>query len=96
MAWDTAPSLTQRFAAVRDYLTAMFPSRRRVGRTYRGFSEAMAAVSPWLEEAVQRQLREAVAGLAGRRSHSHKAISLSSEAPCRKIFALGQTALGAP
>ncbi|MDY7109492.1 MAG: transposase [Planctomycetota bacterium] len=62
MAWDTAPSLTQRFAAVRDYLTAMFPGRRRVGRTYRGFSAAMAAVSPWLEEAVQRQLREAVAG----------------------------------
>ena len=66
MAWDTAPSLTQRFAAVRDYLAAMFPTRRRVGRTYRGFSAALAAVSPWLEEAVQRQLREAVAGLAGR------------------------------
>jgi hypothetical protein len=66
MAWDTAPSLSQRFTAVRDCLAAMFPTRRRVGRTYRGFSAALAAVSPWLEEAVQGQLRQAVAGLAAR------------------------------
>jgi hypothetical protein len=63
MAWDPAPSLGQRFAAARDYLTAMFPTRRRVGRTYRGFSEALLAVSPWLEEAVQRHLRQAAATL---------------------------------
>ena len=66
MAWEPAPSLTQRFTAVFDCLTAMFPSRRRPGRTYRGFTEALAAVSPWLEDAVRKHLRQATTGLGPR------------------------------
>jgi len=41
MAWDPAQTLCDRFAAARDVLAGMFPSRRRVGKTYQGFIQAL-------------------------------------------------------
>jgi hypothetical protein len=64
MAWDPSPTLRDRFAAVWTCLTAMFPSRRRAGRTYRGFSKALTIFGPQLLDAVHAHLRSAVASLA--------------------------------
>ena len=41
MSWDPAPTLAQRFEAVRAVLDAALPRRRRAGRTYQGFVKAL-------------------------------------------------------
>jgi hypothetical protein len=60
MAWDPAQTLQDRFASALTCLRSLFPSRRRPGRTYRGFTDALVRLSPHLVPAVQGHLRSAV------------------------------------
>lgn len=60
MAWDPAPTLGDRFASALTCLRDLFPCRRRPGRTYRGFTDALVNVAPQLIPAVQEHLRTAV------------------------------------
>jgi len=65
MAWDPAQTLCDRFAAARDVLTGMFPSRRRVGKTYQGFIKALFSWSDLLVEKVADHLRGVIRQIAG-------------------------------
>lgn len=60
MAWDPAPTLGDRFASALTCLADLFPSRRRPGRTYRGFTDALVHVAPHVIPAVQAHLRTAI------------------------------------
>ena len=41
MSWQTASSLKDAFEACWHVVTGMYPTRRRVGHTYEGFSKAL-------------------------------------------------------
>lgn len=65
MAWDPFPTLCDRFAAARDVLGGMFPSRRRVGKTYQGFTKALLSWSDSLVEKITDHLRGVIRQMAG-------------------------------
>lgn len=65
MAWDPAQTLCDRFATARDVLAGMFPSRRRVGRTYQGFIKALFWWSDSLVEKIAAHLRGVIRQTAG-------------------------------
>jgi len=65
MAWDPAHMLCDRFAATRDVLAGMFPSRRRVGKTYQGFIKALLWWSDSLLEKITGHLRNVIRENAG-------------------------------
>ena len=64
MAWDSAGTILDRFGSVRSVLTAMFPSRRRVGKTYNGLSKAVLRWSDLLSEKIAGHLRSAIKQIA--------------------------------
>lgn len=66
MAWQSAPTLKDAFAACWQVVTNMYPTRRRVGHTYEGFIKALQARSPQLLAVVADALRRAVRRVAGR------------------------------
>ncbi len=65
MAWGEGAALTGRFQAVLSVVDAMFPARRRVGRTYQGFIKALIRWSPRLLRRIEPHLRSAVQATAG-------------------------------
>lgn len=65
MAWGEGVSLAGRFEVALSAVDAMFPSRRRVGRTYPGFVKALIRFSPTLLRRIECQLRLAVRAAAG-------------------------------
>ena len=65
MAWHAARHLTDRFAAARRVVVAMFPGRRRPGRTPEGFLRALAAASDALLAALAAHWRAAARTVAG-------------------------------
>jgi hypothetical protein len=65
-AWDAGATLGDRFAAARDALAAMFPSRRRPGADPQGFLRALGRHSPGLLATVAARLRRHVRRVAGR------------------------------
>jgi hypothetical protein len=58
MAWDDGESLADRFASARAAVTAMFPSRRRVGKTYQGFIAALTLSGAFLLDRIAQHLRQ--------------------------------------
>jgi hypothetical protein len=58
MAWDGAASLAEQFDSVRGTVTEMFPSCKRIGRTYQGFVKAMALSGAMLLDRLASHLRE--------------------------------------
>lgn len=62
--WSSGPTLGDRFAAARDVLVGMFPTRRRPGGTYAGFIAALAKASESLLAVVVPHLRDCVRRLA--------------------------------
>lgn len=65
MAWSETPGLVDRFASVRETLDALWPSRRRSGRTYQGFVKALVRWSPRLLRRLESCLRTRVRETAG-------------------------------
>lgn len=65
MAWGEAQGLVARFEAALSTLDALFPSRRRSGRTYQGFVKALIRRSPGLLRRIESHLRSAVQETAG-------------------------------
>lgn len=65
MAWDSMRTLGDRFSSARDALTDMFPSRKRVGRTYQGFVKAMFRLGDALLERITVHLRDTLRRIAG-------------------------------
>lgn len=59
MSWSAEDSLTARFGSVCWTLAQLFPSRRRVGKTYQGFIKALREASSRLLRQIERHLREA-------------------------------------
>lgn len=57
MAYDSSAALKDRFAQARQALVAMFPSRRRPGKTYQGFIRALRHLPAALVERVMDHLR---------------------------------------
>ena len=57
MSWAAGGSILDRFAAARDALVRMYPSRRRPGRTCEGFVRKLARHTPRLLPAVVEALR---------------------------------------
>jgi hypothetical protein len=57
MAWDGGVALAEQFAGARATVTEMFPSLRRVGRTYQGFVKALARSGAALLDRVALHLR---------------------------------------
>jgi hypothetical protein len=66
MAWGKTVGLRDAFASAREEAVAMYPSRRRPGRSYEGFVGAMEARSEGLVAAIAAFLRERVEAWAGR------------------------------
>ena len=66
MSWDGSEHLKDAFENVWDCLAAMYPTRRRPGRTYRGFIAALRRRSALLLETVSAALRGKMRSLAGR------------------------------
>ena len=66
MAWGKTVGLRDAFAAAREQAVAMYPSRRRPGRSYEGFVGAMEARSEGLVSTIAAFLRERVEAWAGR------------------------------
>lgn len=65
MAWGQAQTLCDRFTAAGDVIIGMFPSRRRVGKTYQGFVKALLRWSDLLLEKIANPLRSAIRKIAG-------------------------------
>jgi len=65
MTWCPLQTLGDRFAAARDVLVEMFPSRRRVGKTYQGFVKALLSRSEWLLARLAAHLRGVICQIAG-------------------------------
>ena len=65
LSWDEAPTLGRRFTHAREAVSAMLPSRRRVGRTYQGFIKALLSWGARLPEAVMVHLRSVLLREAG-------------------------------
>jgi hypothetical protein len=65
MSLDRAQTLKDRFESTRQTLVAMYPGRKRPGRTYEGFIAALATGSGWMLERICRHLRQAVQEVAG-------------------------------
>ena len=65
MAWGAEQTLGDRLEAACETLTAMFPSRRRVGKTYQGFIKALLGLGKLVLEAVTAHLRGVVQQIAG-------------------------------
>lgn len=65
MAWSAEQTLAERFDAAADLLRALFPWWR-LGRSYTGFSRAMAAWDAALRPALSQRLRRQLQSLAGR------------------------------
>jgi len=65
MAWSSGQSLMERFSEVRGCLDEMFPSRRRVGRTYQGFIKQLMLHGGVLLELVHSHLRRRMQEIAG-------------------------------
>ena len=57
MAWDGGVTLAEQFASARAAVTEMFPSRRRVGKSYQGFVGAMALSGAFWLDRLATQLR---------------------------------------
>jgi hypothetical protein len=58
MAWAAGSTLGQRFAAARDAVVKMYPSRKRPGGTYEGFVAALTRRGPGLLSVLVGHLRE--------------------------------------
>lgn len=65
MSWDDAATLGARFGRARRAVTAMFPTRRTVGKTYQGFIRRLLSVHERLLQAVTRHLRGVLQRMAG-------------------------------
>ena len=65
MAWEPAQTLCDRFIAVRDVLTGMFPGCRRVGKTYQGFVKALLQLSEPMLTRILSHLRGVLRQIAG-------------------------------
>lgn len=65
MAWEPARTLCDRFIAVRDVLTGMFPGCRRVGKTYQGFVKALLQLSEPMLTRILSHLRGVLRQIAG-------------------------------
>jgi hypothetical protein len=65
-AWDASATLVDRFAAARDAVVGMFPSRRRPGSDPQGFLRTLCRRSPALLPTVTARLRRCVRRAAGR------------------------------
>jgi hypothetical protein len=65
MAWSPALHLVDRFAEAYDAVVAMFPGRRRPGRTHEGFAAALSRQSQTLLESLCQHWRVAVRQTAG-------------------------------
>lgn len=57
VAWSDACSLTERFAEARAVMAKLFPSRKRVGKTYQGFVKALTLSGSALLDRLAEQLR---------------------------------------
>jgi hypothetical protein len=66
MAWGSAGVLCDRFTAAWETVTEMFPGRRRAGRSYQGFVQALSRLGEGLLEAVRVHLRQRLREIAGR------------------------------
>ena len=67
MSWSVESTLTDQFTVVREHLSELFASRRRVGRTYQGYSAALLRLSPRLLRWIEVHLRDLTWRLIGRR-----------------------------
>lgn len=65
MVWDTGHTLGDRFDSARETLGGMFPSRRRVGRTYQGFIKAMHRLGEAATDRLTGHLRGVLRRMAG-------------------------------
>jgi hypothetical protein len=65
MAWGEQQTLADRLEAACETVTAMFPSRRRVGKTYQGFIKALLGLGSVVLKAVLPALRSALQQIAG-------------------------------
>lgn len=65
MAYEPSLALKDRFANARRTLVAMFPGRRRPGRTYQGFVRAMRRVASSFRQALADHLRRHHRRVAG-------------------------------
>ena len=65
MAWDCNHTLGDRFDAARNAVTGMFPSRKRVGKTYQGFIKALRRLGQRLLDHVMADLRASLRQVAG-------------------------------
>jgi hypothetical protein len=65
MAWGEQDGLLDRFESVRSTLDALWPSRKRVGRTYQGLIQAMIRWSPRLLRRIEPHLRTCVRQTCG-------------------------------
>ena len=65
MVWDPIATLGDRLAAARDVITGMFPSRRRVGKSYQGFIKALLELGQPLLACVMAHLRHMIEQIAG-------------------------------
>lgn len=65
MAWGEGTALTARFESALSLIDALFPSRRRVGRTYQGFVAALKRRSPQLLCRIESHFRAQVPITAG-------------------------------
>lgn len=66
MAYDPSASLKERFQSARQCLAEMFPSRRRAGKTYQGFVQAVRRIPSDLREHLQAHLCQQHQTAAGR------------------------------
>ena len=65
MAWDSARTLADRFESACDVLAGMFPSHKRVGKTYQGFIKALFRSGAALLDRVAVHLRVVLREIAG-------------------------------
>jgi len=66
LPWQVEPKLKDAFEACWHVVTGMYPTRRRVGYTYEGFSKALVKHSSRLLSVVAPVLRKAVQKIAGK------------------------------
>jgi len=62
--WSSANTLKDRFRETRDCITAMYPSRRRVGETYQGFVKQLLSLGNVLLMPVMEHLRQRLKEIA--------------------------------
>ena len=65
MAWGVGSTLLDRFTDARETITAMYPSRRRVGVTYQGFIKQLLVLGDQLLKPVMEHLRRQLHRTAG-------------------------------